>query len=347
LLLINKAVPENPEWHLFVQSLAIVLGVGAFVVFSFVDFAALTARWRLCFLAGILLICLLFPFGTGLETTGNNSWIRFGLIGLTTGFQPAEVAKLLYILSLAGQIAELGERVSSTKGVLMLLLNGATAPIVIILASKDYGMALSFLVIFMVSLFAAGVRIRYFAGFAAGCAALSPVIWNNLLLERHRERIISVFKPESDPLGAGFQVIRSKAAIAAGGLLGHSLPDDAARYANLPARHTDFIFSVACEEFGFSGGIAILALLLFIILRILLNSARAKTSAGRIACAAAASAFMFQTFATIGMCVGLTPVIGITLPFFSYGGTSVVASFMMLGLCSIYKNGRDNRYAAK
>lgn len=338
LLLIKSAVPaENTEWYLYVQATAIIIGIVSFFMLSLLDLTVVTACWRSFFFAGLLLICLLFPFGTGLESTGNNSWIRFNLMGLSAGFQPAEIAKLFYVISLSGHIAELGDTVSSPKSLFLLLLNGAIPPVAVVLASRDYGMALSFIAIFMFSVFAAGIKLRYFAWLTAACAALSPLIWNNLLLERHRERIISVFQPENDPLGTGFQVIRSKAAIAAGGFFGHGTLTDGVSYASLPARHTDFIFAVACEEYGFIGGMAILALLFFIILRLLLNAARAATRSGRIVCVGVASSLIFQTFASVGMCVGLSPVIGITLPFFSYGGTSVVASFTMLGLCSIYK----------
>jgi rod shape determining protein RodA len=194
-----------------------------------------------------------------------------------------------------------------------------------------------YLVIFIVMLFAAGLKLRWFGLGLLVFAAASPIFWN-MLGDYQKERILAPYFPEVvDPSGLGvtWQANQSKIALASGGLKGAGLYSGIQSQSDaLPFKHTDFIFAVAGEELGLIGCLAIIVLLTAVILRCIYVGIKCNDPKGMLVCMGFAGMLIFQTFENIGMCVGLTPVIGLTLPFFSYGGSSILTLFAAMGVVS-------------
>ena len=182
-------------------------------------------------------------------------------------------------------------------------------------------------------LFCAKISWKYIiAGFGALAAAF-PLIWFFLLHDYQRNRFITAFFPEKDPSGAGYQVIQSKTAVGSGGFFGSGLYRGSSQVNNLlPERHTDFIFSAICEELGFLGGVLVIVLLSLLVIRCIYIGLNARNMIGTYICVGVSAMLIFQIFENIGMCIGLFPVTGITLPFYSYGGSSMVTTMLAMGL---------------
>ena len=191
--------------------------------------------------------------------------------------------------------------------------------------------------IFLGMFFASGVSLWWILAGAAVIGVSLPFIWR-MLPEYMQMRFLVVIDDQIDPLGVGYQAARSKIALGSGQAFGQGLYSGTQTQKGLlPEKHNDFIYAVAGEELGFVGCVAIILLLVAIIVRCLWVATRARNGMGSLVCVGVASMMIFQVFANIGMCVGLMPVIGITLPFFSYGGSSVMTTFMAMGLVSSVK----------
>ena len=319
-----------------VQALALVLGLVLFVVLSLIDVDVFTDRWYLLLGFNILLLAALRVFGEAGDT-GNRSWIRFGGIGV----QPSELLKITFILLLSRQITRLQESRRGLSGVFSatsLALHFALLFGVYVVISADAGNALVFLFIFAAMCFAGGLKLLWFLAALALAALATPFIWTRFLSEYQKNRILAPYFPDLvDPTGLDitWQPRQSKIALATGGLTGRGyLQGERAQGEMLPFKHTDFIFSVAGEELGLVGCAAIILLLTLIIIRVLMTGLRSGNHRDMLLCAGFAGMLTFQVFENIGMCLGVTPVVGITLPFFSYGGSSLVASFAAMGLVS-------------
>ena len=330
-----------------VQAVALVLGLVLFIVFSLIDTDVITDRWYLLVGFNLLLLAALRLFGEAGDT-GNRSWIRFGGIGI----QPSEVLKITFILLLSRQITRLQESKRGLSGffsALSLALHFALLFGIYIIISADAGNGLVFLVIFAAMCFAGGLNILWFLAALALAALAAPVLWTRFLSQYQRDRILAPYFPElvdPDGLGITWQSRQSKIALASGGLTGQGyLHGERAQGEMLPFKHTDFIFSVAGEELGLVCCAAILLLLTLIILRVLMTGFRSGNHRDMLLCAGFAGMLTFQVFENIGMCLGVTPVVGITLPFFSYGGSSLVTTFAAMGLVSgvrLRQKGRED-----
>ncbi len=324
------------ERYLIVQGAALVLGLGLFVFFSLVDASLIADRWLLLFGFNLALLLILRLFGTE-GGTGNKSWLRFGPIGI----QPSEILKITFAMLLAKQMAHLRESrrgLSSVGSVIQLALHFGLMFGLIVIISSDLGSALSFLFIFAAMCFAGGLTIWWFLLALGAGAAAAPILWTRFLREDQRNRILAPYFPDRvdpDGLGVTWQARQSKVALASGGAGGQGfLHGVRAQGDLLPFKHTDFIFSVAGEELGLIGCALIVIRLTVIILRVLHVGLHCGNYRDMVLCVGFAGFLTFQTFENIGMCVGLTPVIGITLPFFSYGGSSMVSCFAAMGIVS-------------
>ncbi len=314
-----------------IQLIATILGVALYLLLSWLDLDSLSSWWKYAYVANFLLICLLIFFGTGSEETGNRAWIRFGGIGI----QPAELGKFFFIISLAGHINYFEDRLDSVSSVIIISLFALIPIALLYIVSSDLGSVLVYLIIFAVMMFAAGIKLRWFAGAFLSLAALSPIIWNFVLRPDQKMRLLVVFNPELDPLGRGYHAIQSKIAIGSGQFFGRGLgAGTQTQLGYLPAKQTDFIFSVAGEELGFLGCLLILVILGLVIFRCISITMRSASFSSYLICTGVSALLIFQTIENIGMCTGLLPVIGLTLPLFSYGGSSVLAVYMILGLIS-------------
>lgn len=321
---------SNPTKYVLVQVFSIFLGIAFFVVMTVIDSDLLGEQWRVLCLINVLLLVALVILGHD-DGTGNKSWIRFAGIGI----QPSEVIKILYIIVAAKQMTFLKQYhdINSLMSLIqmaghLILVFGA-----IVVVSSDLGSASILLVIFLVMLFCLGVKLYWFALGGAAVAALIPVLWTYFLKDYQKKRLLSPYDESIDPDGWGisWQTTQSKLTLASGRLTG---VDEGHTRTVFTGKHTDFIFSTTGETIGMIGCIIVIILLTVIIIHI----ARVGLNCGRtydmLLCMGVAGAIAAQMFINIGMCIGITPVIGITLPFFSYGGSSMVTMYAAVGIVS-------------
>ena len=333
----------NQNRIIIIQAVAIFIGTAAMLVLSKSDYMHVIKYWRILYALSMAMLLAVSLFGIGEAQVGNNSWFRIGPVSV----QPSEFVKLTFIIAVAKQLDENRERINSPKNIIMLALI-FLLPFGLILSAGDLGNGLIYACIFLGMCFAAGISLWYFLGAAFIITALSPLLWNwSLLFPLYRQnRILAGFNPMIDPEGAGYQALRSMHAIGSGGLFGHGWqqgPMTQWERGRVPAQWTDFIFSAIGEEFGFVGAMLVIIILTLVIVRIFMVSRRARNNVGSLICVGVMSMFIAQTVENIGMCLGMLPVIGITLPFFSYGGSSVLSALMSIGLV-LSVNSRRNIY---
>ncbi len=320
--------------YVIVQVVATLIGIVFYALFSSIDTDFFSEHRRAMIFLCFALLLLLIPFGTD-NGTGNKSWIPIPVIGIHV--QPAEVCKLPLVLILASIMASHQNRPSHIFSVMHIGLIVVALVGLNLVISKDLGVSLIFIFIFLVMAFAGGVNIIWFlCGFGAIIAA-APIIWP-LLGNYQRNRILMILDPSIDPNGLNvrYHTVRSLRSLTGGGLLGQGLfngnrtqtPDA------LFAQHTDFIFSAIGEEMGYIGCLTVLVLLFLIIARIVWVGTRSQDYMRRMVCFGCAAALIFQIVINVGMCMGILPVIGLTLPFISYGGSSIISLYAMMGLVS-------------
>lgn len=270
----------------------------------------------------------------GRSALGAQRWLAIGGFN----FQPSEVSKVITIFFLARVFSSQTNK-GFVKGVLapfsILMIN-----VLLIMKQPDLGTALVLVFLFFLMGFASGNKKRYFVVLIAAAMAISPLAWNHLK-DYQKKRLIVFLNPNAEPLGAGYTIIQSKIAIGSGQFLGKGFLSGTQNQFNfLPERHTDFIFTVIAEEWGFLGAIVLLMIYIFIINNILLVARYQKDNFAKLLLAGAACLFFIHVFINIGMTLGILPVVGIPLLFVSYGGTHLLVSFMLIGIFfNIYRHG--------
>ncbi|MDO4270504.1 MAG: FtsW/RodA/SpoVE family cell cycle protein [Eubacteriales bacterium] len=315
--------------NLVIQGAAIVIGLGAFVVMSLIDLESMSNWWKIFILVNIGLQLLLFT-PLGIEVNGQRAWLNLGV----TNLQPGELGKLIFIFTLAAHISEIKEHISEWQGLFAIGLHTLIMMGAVVVSSGDTGMAIQYFMIALIMLFAAGMPLRWIGVGAVLGVASVPLLWNFLLQDYQKNRILVLFDPSINP-DLARQTTNGKIAIGAGQMTGQGLTSGTMTQMQIvPENQTDYIFSVAGEELGFVGCVIIICLLVLLIARLFYVSYRASTAFSSMLAVGIAGMFLFQTFMNIFMCVGLLPVMGLTLPFFSYGGTSVVTMFAALGIAA-------------
>ena len=332
--IVKNFVPYQGETY--VQLGAMFIGVLLFILFSYIDIDIIADKSRILFLFSILLISTLLLWGSG-DEVNRRAWLRFFNIGI----QPGEIVKVPFIIIMARIIVSFKERktFNSFLSVVQILIVFVIMFGFVLLVSEDMGTALVYFGVFAIMLFAGGLKLRWFAIGAALITAATPLIWDNFLNQKQRDRILAPFAPDLvDPTRTGvlWQPDQSVEAIATGGFRGQGLGNG--RFTQSPnrvyAQHTDFIFSAAGEELGFIGCMVVIILLVILVVRCVHVGMRSNNPLGMLVCVGVAGMIMVQTIMNIGMALGLLPVIGITLPFFSYGGSSIVTCFAAMGIVS-------------
>lgn len=329
----TKSTDVGYRQYVTIQLGSLILGVFLFIIFSIIDIEIIADKWKVLLVFNIILICTLFIFGQGEEETGNRAWIRFAGIGI----QPAEVVKITFIIIVAKQMQHLREfkDLNSFFSIVQLVAHFGITFALLLVASRDLGSALVYAFIFVVMLYTGGIKLRWFLLGAVIVGLLAPVAWQYGLTDKQQDRIMAPFDANIDPshTGVKWQTYRSTIAIASGKLTGQGLGNGTQTQAGtIPAQRTDFIFSVAGEELGFIGCMAVILLLTAIIVRCIYVGVKARNQLSAQVCMGIAAMILIQTLENIGMCLGLTPVIGLTLPFFSYGGSSVITLFVCMGI---------------
>jgi len=340
IVLINSIVRNFPTGNeLPVQIGALVIGFVLFILFSYVDIDIIADKSVFLMIFSVVFISTLLFWGVGMDESGNNAWLRFWGIGI----QPAEVVKLPFIIILAKMITTFRERrtLNNFLSLLQILLVFGLLFGIILVVSRDLGSALVYAFILLAMLFVAGVKLRWFALGGAVVAALFPVLWANFMEPWQRARILAPFfedalEPEIFERFT-WQVNQSISAISSGGVFGKGLgngPFTQSWPRQIPAQHTDFILSAAGEELGFVGFLIIIIVLVFIIVRCVYVGAKSNNSLGMLVCTGIASMLIIHSIFNIGMSLGILPVIGIPLPFFSYGGSAIVTCMAAMGVVS-------------
>ncbi len=330
-----------------VQGVAMLLGFCAYILMSMVDLEVLMKRWKWLLIFNIVFIGLLLtPFGVGGSTTGNQAWLKFPLIPFQIG--PAEVVKITFTLLLAKQLEWLREEKRDLRSFrAAFAAAGHTLALMgwYVIISGDMGNALTFFFIFLCMAFVAGFALRWFVLLFGGVGAVTGAV---ILLDRLGrvpksvaymvERFKVLFDHSYDSLGVGWHQTRSLLALGSGGVFGQGYMNgtqtQSGYSSSLPYRWTDFIFSACGEELGLIGCLAVIALLAAIIGRVLLVAKNSQTPFQSYVCVGVAAMLIYQTVINIGMCLFVMPTIGITLPFFSYGGSSLLTLYAAMGVVS-------------
>jgi rod shape determining protein RodA len=303
----------------FAAGLLVMLGMLSF------DYRRLERHAYVIYLV-VLLLVLAVPV-MGQVGGGSRRWIRLGPVSM----QPSEFAKLAMVLVCARHFsltppAKLGLREAAVPLLLMML------PAAAILAQPDLGSAALVVLVSITMLVLGGVQIRWLALLASPGVLLAPVLWSRLK-EYQQRRILTFMDPSQDPLGAGYHVIQSKIAVGSGMLWGKGFLHGTQNHLSfLPEQHTDFIFSVFSEEWGLIGGATLMALYLAILLRGTVIAARARNRFGALLVMGVLTIVFWQVVVNVGMTTGLLPVVGIPLPLFSYGGSSMLCLLIGIGL---------------
>ena len=319
--------------YIIMQIAGAVIGILMYALVSSVDADFFIEHRTALVIFNICFMSLLIPFG---ETIGGNrSWINLPL--LPFNIQVAEICKVSYILIMASVMNTHKEKISSLKSVFHMVFHLALVFLLINELSYDMGVSLIFVFIFIVMAFAGGVSLFWFALALGGIIIAFPFLWPRMD-EYQRMRLEVLVNPDKvDPTGTGvlWQSTLSLRSLTGGGMTGQGL-FNGHRTQNMPlqGQHTDFIYATIGEELGYVGCVLVLLLLGLIIARCIWVGMRSQEYSRQLICFGAAGALIFQTVINIAMCTGIGPVIGLTLPFISYGATSVVSLYAMLGLVS-------------
>ena len=319
---------------LIVQLLGWFIGVGVAILLSLIDYKTMMKHWYIPAILSVGLVLITFKFGYAPAGTDDKAWLA---LPFGQSIQPSELLKIGFIVTFAAHVNAIHQKkINKLYHVLLLSVHGAF-PVVLIHFQGDDGSALVLAFIFAAMLFVAGVHWGYFATAIAGVAAAVPVLWFFIMNDEQKSRIQALFQPEAYP-DIIYQQVRGETAIGSGGLFGYGLfKGPYVQSGKIPLGYNDFIFASAGEEVGFVGCLLIIGLLLAICIRILVVLRRSRDRAGQIICAGAFAMIAAQTIINLGMCLMVLPVIGVTLPFFSAGGTSTVCLFLGIGLVlSVY-----------
>ena len=311
------------------QIVWIVISIIAMLLIMLVDYNMLIKASPVLYIISlVLLILVLFTE----PINGATSWFSIG----DFAFQPSEFAKIAVILFLAfsmSKLQEKGKEEINKPWKLLITLLIVAVPLFLILIQPDYGTAAAYILALAFILFTAGISKKYIITIVLLIAILAPVIYMYVLPVHAKTRIEIFLNPESDPRGAGYNVIQSKLAIGAGGLTGMGLlKGNQTQLGYLYPKTTDFIFSVIGEEMGFVVSSAIIILYVLIITKIIYIAKTAKDDEGSYIAIGIAGVFLFHMVENIGMTMGLLPITGVPLLFVSYGGSSMINSFICLGI---------------
>ena len=301
-------------------------GVGLMFLVSMIDYQSLLEYIHWVYAASVAALVAVKLFGT--KVLGARRWIS--LHGFH--FQPSEWVKLVLIIAIAKFCSDVYARGVRWMDILKL---GALVgvPMLLVLIEPDLGTALTYMPAAVLCLFLAGLRFKQAAIIIiVGTLAVVPA-WRYVLKPYQKERLTSFIDPGSDPRGSGYQILQSKIAVGAGGLTGRGTAQGSqTQGAFLPIPHTDFIFASFCEEHGFVGALFVLLLYFIVLMRLIQDAQTAPDRAGTFLVMGVVAILVFHILVNVGMVVGFMPVTGIPLPLMSYGGSSVLFTFLALGM---------------
>ncbi|MGH2823195.1 MAG: rod shape-determining protein RodA, partial [Thermoleophilaceae bacterium] len=338
-------IAGQPNYYVYRQLAYAGVGIVLMLLLARFDYSRLR-DWKFG-VYGFMIVSIVLVYALGFSARGSRRAIEFGFFN----FQASELGKLLLVVALAAftidRTRKLGARETTSRIVLLALV-----PAMLVIAQPDLGSGLVYLAIVLAVLFVAGTRWTHFAALAGlGAAAIAvvllaaPAVGVEVLKPYQMDRLTAFLNPSNDPADQGYQINQSLTAIGAGGKTGRAEATQT-ELDFLPEHHTDFIFSVVGEEFGFVGAALVLSLFALMIWRALRILTMSKNFYGALVAGGITAMLMFQVFVNVGMTIGIMPITGIPLPLLSYGGSSVLTTLMAIGLLqSIHAQARETAAA--
>ncbi len=321
--------------------IAVAIGLVGAMIMSFINYENILRLWPIIAGAGVAMMILTFLIGTGPSDRSDvRSWIRMpgGFF-----FQPSELLKIMFIVTFGAHLDLVKDHIGELKTVLLLCVHGGVAALTVVVTG-DMGSALIFMIIFAVMIFMAGLAPRHILAAVVLVAAAIPLAWRFVLGEIQKQRIMALLYPQDYP-DIIYQQEKGLTAIGAGGWTGMGLMKGTYTQAvkgGVPMRENDMIFSVIGEELGFLGCIFALAVIALIVIKIVHTGHNARDKAASFMCSGLAAMLVGHVVVNVGMCLMLLPVVGITLPFYSAGGSSNLCLYLGIGLAlSIYRYNRE------
>jgi rod shape determining protein RodA len=339
-------IAGDPNYYVFRQLIYVVVGVVLMLAVSRFDYSRLR-EWKLG-VYGFMIAAILLVYALGFSARGSRRAIEFGFFN----FQASELGKVLLVVALAAftvdRARRLGDRETTSRIVLLALV-----PAMLVVAQPDLGSGLVYIAILLAVLFVAGTKWTHIAALGAlGAVAIAivlvaaPAAGVEVLKPYQVDRLTAFLNPSTDPADEGYQINQSLTAIGSGGKTGRGDESTQTKLNFLPEHHTDFIFSVVGEEFGFVGAALVLSLFALLIWRALRILTMSKNFYGALVAGGITAMLMFQVFVNVGMTIGIMPITGIPLPLMSYGGSSVITTLLAIGLLqSIYAQARETALA--
>jgi len=323
------------------QAVAMVLGVGAAIVISLFDFKLFTKYWFIFAAVGLIPVLLTFVIGVGPAGTDDKAWLDLGI----TTFQPAELLKTCFIITFSYHLSKVKDKINKLSYLIPVCIHGGL-PVILIHFQGDDGTALVFAVMMLCMMWISGVDKKYFLIFFGAVIVAAPLIYFFVMNPDQQARIRTMFDIEADLQGSGWQQWRGRTALAGGGIWGQGFLKGSLTQmgqAGVPEGYNDFIFVTIGEEWGFVGAFIVAASLCFIAYRCIMISKMTNNFVGKLICVGFFGWLTAQITMNLGMCLSILPVIGVTLPFFSAGGTSLSCLYIGVGLVlSVYMH-RNSR----
>lgn len=318
-----------------VQSVAYIIGTVCAIFITSFHYGIFRGQERWLYGISILLLLLVYIPGLGKEQFGSRAWIDLRV----TTLQPSEIVKILFVFLMASYLSKHKDDLYNFKG--LILAGLYAAPIILIVLKEDLGSALVFASIWLAMIFFAGINLKVFARFFALFFALIPVSYI-FMAGYQKERIEAFLHPTNLSLQGNYQVWQGKVAMGSGGLFGNGLFNGTQKELEfIPVQTSDYIFSVIVEELGFIGGLVIIALFVILLLRFTKIVRESTDLYGALIVIGFIGMFLFQIFENLAMNMGIMPVTGITLPFLSYGGSSIISNMLAIGIIlSVNAKGR-------
>ncbi|MCQ2551378.1 MAG: FtsW/RodA/SpoVE family cell cycle protein [Clostridia bacterium] len=311
---------------IIVQGGCYILGFILIIALLRINYQSFLGLEKYMYIAAIVLLFSVYVPGLGIEQFGSRAWINLGI----TTLQPSEFVKLLFILIMASYFESHRNELHSFRGLIKSAI--VAAPIIVIVLKEDLGSALVFAAIWLAMLFFAGIDYGVLGKFMLLVLAAIPVAYR-FLADYQKERIEAFLHPSNLSLAGNYQVFESKIAIGSGGFFGKGLFHGLQKELDfIPVAKSDFIFSVICEELGFLGGLLVILLFAFLLYRLTRVIKETSTMYGALIVVGVIGMFLFQAFENIAMTMGIMPVTGITLPFMSLGGSSILSNMLAIAM---------------
>jgi len=330
LIALSSAIVGSPgqEDYLIQQVYRIFGGIIVIILTQLIHYRHWASIGFLMHLIVIILLVLVLFYGTGGPGAPVQRWLKVGPFF----FQPSEFVKFTMVLALSHHFRDFEQPKGNWLWMVWPLALMAV-PVVLIVKQPDLGTALLLIIVFIPIIFLMGIRFKTILSLTLLSVASLPIVWIYVLKSYQKDRILTFLNPERDPLGSGYHIIQSKIAIGSGGVFGKGYGEGTQGQLNfLPAHHTDFIFSVFSEEWGFLGAMFVLVLFLTLTLWSLAEVLKVKNRVSAILITGIVAIVISHVLINIGMTTGLMPVVGVPLPFFSYGGSSMLSMMFGIGL---------------